>query len=177
MNWRCKQVTKYFARQFRLPLSALSVNEPLDRFHCRRILLQEQHNTSNRLDWFLNQGEDGTQIFACWFWLDIRYYFEVHSTLVSKIKHCWWQYTRTVPNCLKRKVTIFSSTCLFYKQSVFQSEARICFSFSQIQTQNMLKISLSKNIKKIKFPDLSQAWQEWAGRGYQNEENFEIYTF
>ena len=31
----------------------------------------------------------------------------------------------------------------FYKHGVFQSEARICLSFSQIEPQNMLKICLS----------------------------------
>ena len=31
----------------------------------------------------------------------------------------------------------------FYKHSVFQAEARICLSFSQIEPQNMLKICLS----------------------------------
>ena len=35
------------------------------------------------------------------------------------------------------------STCFFYKHGVFQSEARICLSFSQIEPQNMLKICLS----------------------------------
>ena len=36
----------------------------------------------------------------------------------------------------------------FYNHSVFQSEAQICLSFSQIQPQIMLKICLSNNIKK-----------------------------
>ena len=31
----------------------------------------------------------------------------------------------------------------FYKHGVFQSEARICLSFSQIEPQNMLKICLT----------------------------------
>ena len=31
----------------------------------------------------------------------------------------------------------------FYKHGVFQSEARICLSFSQIEPQNMLRICLS----------------------------------
>ena len=38
---------------------------------------------------------------------------------------------------------INNNTCLFYKHSVFQSEARICLSFSQIEPQNMLKICLT----------------------------------
>ena len=42
---------------------------------------------------------------------------------------------------------------------------------------NMLKICLSKNIEKSKFHDLTQTWRKWGGRGYQNEENFEICTF
>ena len=32
---------------------------------------------------------------------------------------------------------------VFFEHSVFQSEARICLSFSQIQPQNMLKMRLS----------------------------------
>ena len=43
----------------------------------------------------------------------------------------------------------------FYKHSVFQSEARICLSFSQSQPQMMLEISLSKNIDKRKFHNLT----------------------
>ena len=39
----------------------------------------------------------------------------------------------------------------FYKHGVFQSEARICLSFSQIQPQNMLKICLSKHIERANF--------------------------
>ena len=44
----------------------------------------------------------------------------------------------------------------FYKHSVFQSEARICLSFSQIEPQNMLKICLptsegSELVKGIKM--------------------------
>ena len=39
-----------------------------------------------------------------------------------------------------------SKYMFFCKHSVFQSEARICISFSQFQPQNMLKICLSKNI-------------------------------
>ena len=31
----------------------------------------------------------------------------------------------------------------FYKHGVFQSEARICLSFSQIEPQNMLKVCLT----------------------------------
>ena len=65
----------------------------------------------------------------------------------------------------------------FLKHSVFQSEARICLSFSEIQPQNMLKICLSKNIQKSKFHGLTYAWGEWVVKGYQNEENFEICTF
>ena len=41
----------------------------------------------------------------------------------------------------------------------------------------MLKICLAKNIQKSKFHDLSYAWGNRAGRGYQNEESFEIFTF
>ena len=60
---------------------------------------------------------------------------------------------------------------LFYKHSVFQSEAPISLSFSQIQPQNMLKICLSKNIEKSKFHDLTYGWREGVGRGDQNKEN------
>ena len=42
-----------------------------------------------------------------------------------------------------------------YKHSVFQSEAQICLSFSQIQPRSMLKICLSKNIEKSKIHDLT----------------------
>ena len=45
----------------------------------------------------------------------------------------------------------FKTTCFFYKHSVFQSEARICLSFSQIQPQNMLKICLSKKYNNFNF--------------------------
>ena len=68
---------------------------------------------------------------------------------------------------------------VFYKHSVFQSEARICLSFSQIEPQNMLKICLSKNIEKGKIHDLNPwglAGVSWK-RVSQNEENFEICTF
>ena len=65
----------------------------------------------------------------------------------------------------------------FYKHSVYQSEARICLSFSQSQPQNILKIWLSKNIEMRKFHDLTHAWQRWVGRGYQNKENLKICTF
>ena len=41
----------------------------------------------------------------------------------------------------------------------------------------MLKIFLSKNIEKNKFHDLTQAWREWVGWGYENGEKFEICTF
>ena len=41
----------------------------------------------------------------------------------------------------------------------------------------MLKICLSKNIQKSKFHDLTYAWGEWVGKEYQNENNFEIFTF
>ena len=51
-------------------------------------------------------------------------------------------------------------TCFFYKHGVFQSEARICLSFSQLEPQNMLKICLSKNIEKGKFHDLTNALRE-----------------
>ena len=57
----------------------------------------------------------------------------------------------------------------FFKHSVFQSEARICLSFSQIQPQNMLKICLSKNIQKNRFHEMSNVWEEGVGRRYQNE--------
>ena len=39
-----------------------------------------------------------------------------------------------------RKMSSKDATCLSYKHSVFQSEARICLSFSQIGPQNMLRI-------------------------------------
>ena len=45
----------------------------------------------------------------------------------------------------------------FNKHSVFQSEARICLSFSQIQPQNMLKICLSKKVERSKFHYLTHA--------------------
>ena len=35
------------------------------------------------------------------------------------------------------------ATCFFYKHGVFQSEARICLSFSKIEPRNMLKTCLS----------------------------------
>ena len=35
---------------------------------------------------------------------------------------------------------------------------------------------LSKTIQKSKFHDLTQVWKEWVGQGYQNGENFEIFT-
>ena len=57
----------------------------------------------------------------------------------------------------------FWNTCLFYKHSVFQSETRICLSSSQFQSQNILKICLSKNIQRRKFHDLTYAWEERAG--------------
>ena len=46
---------------------------------------------------------------------------------------------------------------VFYKHGVFQFEAQICLTFSQIQPQNMLKICLSKNTQKSKFHDLTYA--------------------
>ena len=49
--------------------------------------------------------------------------------------------------------------------------------FPQIEPQNMLKICLSYNIPKSEFHDLTYAWGEWVGKGYQNEENFEMCTF
>ena len=39
----------------------------------------------------------------------------------------------------------------FYKHSVFQSEAGICLSFSQIQPQNMLKIAYLRKFKRVNF--------------------------
>ena len=39
--------------------------------------------------------------------------------------------------------TLTENIMFFYKHSVFQSEARICLSFSQIEPQNMLKICLT----------------------------------
>ena len=62
------------------------------------------------------------------------------------------KYDRKVPLWRRSSAYIF-----FYKHSVFQSEARIWLSFSQIQSQNMLKICLSKNIEKSKFHDLTHA--------------------
>ena len=61
-----------------------------------------------------------------------------------------------------------------YKHSVFQSEARICLSFSQIELQNMLKICLSKNIQNNKFYNLTHALEERNGLEYHNEEIFEL---
>ena len=42
---------------------------------------------------------------------------------------------------------------------------------------NMLNICLSKNVQKSKFHDLTHVLGETVGRGYQNEEKFEICTF
>ena len=39
------------------------------------------------------------------------------------------------------------------------------------------KTVLSKHIEKSNSDDLYQSWGESVGRGYQNEENFEFYTF
>ena len=39
----------------------------------------------------------------------------------------------------------------FYQHSVFQSEARICLSFSQIESQNMLKYADLKTFKREHF--------------------------
>ena len=58
---------------------------------------------------------------------------------------------------------------VFLSMVFFQSEARTCFSLS------FHKSSLKKTLKR-KFHDLTHAWREWVGRGYQNEENFEICT-
>ena len=55
----------------------------------------------------------------------------------------------------------------FYKRSVFQSEAQICLSFSQIQPQNMLKVCLSKNIQKSKFHDLTYAEGSKLVKGFK----------
>ena len=41
----------------------------------------------------------------------------------------------------------------------------------------MLKLCLSKHIEKSNSDDLTQSWGESVGRGYQKEENFELYTF
>ena len=62
----------------------------------------------------------------------------------------------------------------FYKHSVFQSKARICLGFSQIQPQNMLKICLSKNIQKSKSHNLAHAWWREIGIGYQYEESLKF---
>ena len=65
--------------------------------------------------------------------------------------------------CLKRPVLYrcqINELHFFYKHSVFQSEARICISFSQIQPQNMPKICLFKNVQKTKFHDFTQYWRE-----------------
>ena len=65
----------------------------------------------------------------------------------------------------------------FYRHSVFQPEDRICFSFAQIQPQNMLEIYLSKNIQKRKFHDLTNVWGQGVGRGYQNEKILKFVPF
>ena len=57
----------------------------------------------------------------------------------------------TFPNIMPKtteadvRVGLFESRLhvFFYKHGVFQSEARICLSFSQIEPQNMLKICLT----------------------------------
>ena len=36
---------------------------------------------------------------------------------------------------------------------------------------------IKEYIPKRKFHDLTYAWGEWIGKGYQNEENFEICNF
>ena len=41
--------------------------------------------------------------------------------------------------------------CFFYKHGVFQSAARICLSFSQIEPQNMLKYAYLKTFKTANF--------------------------
>ena len=41
----------------------------------------------------------------------------------------------------------------------------------------MLKMCLSQNTQKSKFHDFTYAWGKCVGKGYQNEENFEICTF
>ena len=42
----------------------------------------------------------------------------------------------------------------------------------------LMAISLLKQyIQKSKFHDLTYSWGEWVGKGYQNEENFEICVF
>ena len=42
-----------------------------------------------------------------------------------------------------RRLLVTQLHGFFYKHGVFQSEARICLSFSQSEPQNMLKICLS----------------------------------
>ena len=113
----------------------------------------------------------------------------VGSTLQYTIKRSGWQGsvgTEVISQWVLRFRKILVWHCgvslrrvhvFFYKHSVFQSEARICLNFSQIQPQNMLKICLAKNIEKRKFHHLTHAWRVWVGRGYHNEENFEICTF
>ena len=54
--------------------------------------------------------------------------------------------------------------------SVFQSEARICLSFPQIQPQIMLKICLYKNIQKSKFHD--RVYADWKVGDNQNHQKW-----
>ena len=79
-------------------------------------------------------------------------------------------------NIITTVVKFYQNTFyVFYRHSVFQSKARICLTFSQIQPQNMLKIS--KNIQKSKFHDLIHAWGEGVGREFQNQEFFKFVDF
>ena len=56
----------------------------------------------------------------------------------------------------------------FYKHSVFQSEARICLSFSQ-SLKLCLKYAYLRTFKEDNFMFYSRLG-EGVGRGYQNEE-------
>ena len=82
---------------------------------------------------------------------------QIHSALINSFRVGLFQRSKSemyqdipgsFPSDLKangvtvREILTFLDL-LFYKHSAFQSEARICLSFSQIEPQNMLKISLS----------------------------------
>ena len=101
----------------------------------------------------------------------------IHQRLPKSCSNCGLTYI-----CFNKGPLFFighttKSYMFFYKHSVFQSEAQICLSFSEIQPQNMLKLCLSKNIQKSKFHNLTYTWGEWVCKGSQNGENFEICTF
>ena len=105
------------------------------------------------------------------YWKSKRVIYCVTCHNLAKLKK--WRAAQNLPGRDCKSVYMF----FFYKHGVFQYEARKCLSFSQIQPQNMLKICFSKNTQKSKFHYLTHVQGKTVGRGYQNEENFEICTF